>query len=200
MINADHLPVTLWREMIFAIIGAFGLYVILQLISRKKFNMKSFGRLCLALLLITLPGMFAICIGLISPRLLLGMFILLWSSDVFAYFGGKAFGRHKLMPSVSPKKTWEGVFSGLIMVSVAAWGMSYLFPEIALRHWISIGMLVVVFGTIGDLMQSAVKRAAGVKDSGNILPGHGGFWDRFDSFLGSAPWVGAYLMLFYEQT
>ncbi|HLF62408.1 MAG TPA: phosphatidate cytidylyltransferase [Saprospiraceae bacterium] len=148
-----------------------------------------------SILLFTIPGCAAIYLSTISPKLLLGTFILIWSSDVFAYFGGKAFGRYKLAPLISPKKTWEGLISGLLSTGLAAWGLSVLFPENILKDWLITGLLVVIFGTLGDLLQSAIKRAVGVKDSGSLLPGHGGMWDRFDSFLGCIPWVGAYYLL-----
>lgn len=148
-----------------------------------------------SILLFTIPGCAAVYLSTITPALLLGTFILIWSSDIFAYFGGKAFGRHKLAPSISPKKTWEGFFAGLIMTALSAWGISHLFSEIALKDWIATAILVVIFGTLGDLLQSAVKRGVGIKDSGSLLPGHGGIWDRFDSFLGCMPWVGAYYLL-----
>jgi phosphatidate cytidylyltransferase len=151
----------------------------------------------LSLFLFTLPVFFAV--GLIiqeTPKLLLGLFILLWSSDVFAYFGGRAFGKHKLLASISPKKTWEGFACGLAATVLAVWGLSHIFTEITMQDWTVTAVLVVVFGVLGDLLQSAIKRGAGVKDSGTLLPGHGGMWDRFDSFLGCVAWVGMYFVLF----
>jgi phosphatidate cytidylyltransferase len=152
----------------------------------------SFG---LSTILFTIPGILAVSLCMITPKLLLGIFILLWSSDVFAYFGGRLVGRHKLLPSISPKKTWEGFGAGLIATGVVAWGLTYLLPEINTIDWIITGILVVIFGVLGDFLQSTMKRGAGVKDSGRLLPGHGGMWDRFDSFLGCIPWVGAYHLL-----
>lgn len=149
-----------------------------------------------ALILFAVPGVFAVSLVQISPLLLLGIFILIWSNDVFAYFGGRTFGKHKLLPAISPKKTWEGFFFGLFATGFASWGLSRFITQVDTRDWIVMGVLVVIFGTLGDLLQSTFKRAAGIKDSGNILPGHGGIWDRFDSFLGCITWIGMYFLVF----
>lgn len=161
-------------------------------IETLEHSMFCFG---LSAILFTIPGILAVALCTITPKLLLGIFVLLWSSDVFAYFGGRLLGRHKMLPLISPKKTWEGFATGLVVTAFVAWGLTYLIPEISARDWIITGILVVIFGALGDFMQSAIKRGAGVKDSGHILPGHGGMWDRLDSFLGCIPWVGAYHLL-----
>ena len=185
-----------WSEWIVAsCIIAFGLYFFTQMRTEVVRLERRLFMFSTSLILFTLPGFFAVYICDISPILLLGIFILIWSSDIFAYFGGRAFGKHKLLPSVSPKKTWEGFFCGLIAAALAAWGLSYLFTETTTGRWIVTALLVVIFGTSGDLLESVFKRSAGVKDSGALLPGHGGLWDRFDSFLGCLPWVGVYYLL-----
>ncbi len=175
--------------------AAFGIYFFTQLALDTVALEKHLVAFSTSLFVFTIPGLFAIILCALNPKLLLGIFILIWSSDTFAYFGGRAFGRHKLLPRVSPKKTWEGFLSGLIAALLMAWGLRYFFTEGTLADWMITAALVVIFGTMGDLMQSVFKRNAGVKDSGNIFPGHGGFWDRFDSFLGCLPWVGAYYLL-----
>lgn len=124
------------------------------------------------------------------------MFAGIWACDSFAYFGGKAFGRHKLLERVSPKKTWEGAISGAIAAVGACIGMSYLVPGLSWVDGIVIGLIAGVLGQVGDLAESHVKRSCGVKDSSHIIPGHGGILDRFDSLLFVAPVVFIYLMFF----
>lgn len=175
---------------------AFGVFFILQLRTEAeqiRYRIQIFAG---AGIWISLPCVFAIYLCGITPLLLLGVFILIWASDTFAYFGGRAFGKRKLAPRISPNKTWEGFISGLIAALIAAWGLSMWITDLSLTDWMVTGALVAVFGTLGDLLQSVIKRAAGVKDSGYLLPGHGGIWDRFDSFLGCVPIVGIYFILF----
>lgn len=121
----------------------------------------------------------------------------IWCNDIFAYFGGRAFGRHPLAPSISPKKTWEGFFfgfagslAGLFLITAAA-------PDFPLSIATSVPLAIIIslFGPAGDLIASKLKRLAGVKDSSGLLPGHGGFLDRFDSFLFCMPFVFLYLTL-----
>ena len=107
---------------------------------------------------------------------------------------GMALGRHKLFPRLSPKKTWEGAIGGLIFSMVTAFILSLFFDVLILRDWLIVAIIIVVIGTIGDLVESMLKRSAGCKDSGNILPGHGGILDRIDSILFAAPFVVLYLI------
>ena len=129
------------------------------------------------------------------PHYILGYFFLLWSNDTFAYLTGRAFGRTKLFERISPKKTWEGTIGGILCTQGVAYLLSIYFTELPLRDWLVVGGIVSVFGTLGDLVESMFKRSLGVKDSGTILPGHGGILDRFDGVFLSAPFVVTYLML-----
>lgn len=122
------------------------------------------------------------------------LFILIWSSDTFAYFTGKFFGKHKMSPKISPKKTWEGFAGGVILTLVLGFFVEKYFPELR-GNWMVVGVLVAVFGPLGDLVESQLKRNFGVKDSGNIIPGHGGILDRLDSFIICAPVVYLYFIL-----
>jgi phosphatidate cytidylyltransferase len=131
------------------------------------------------------------------------MFI--WIYDTGAYLTGMTFGRHKLFERVSPKKSWEGVYGGILFCILLGWGLSYdtfwnfihinVHDGIRLStlEWIGMGVVVAIFSTFGDLIESFVKRSVGVKDSGTILPGHGGLWDRFDSLLMATPALVIYL-------
>ncbi|MFD2247951.1 phosphatidate cytidylyltransferase [Pontibacter ruber] len=126
---------------------------------------------------------------------ILGYFFLLWASDSGAYLFGRWLGRHKLFERISPHKSWEGSAGGACCALLVAFLNAQLFHIHTLTHWLSIAILVVVFGTYGDLFKSMMKRSLAIKDSGTILPGHGGILDRFDSLLGSAPFVFLYLIL-----
>jgi len=125
----------------------------------------------------------------------LSVFVFLWLNDSGAYCVGSLIGHHKLFPRISPGKSWEGSIGGAIVVLAAAWAISqYLDQEmLTLPEWMGLGLVVVVFGTWGDLTESLFKRTLGIKDSGNILPGHGGMLDRFDSSLMAIPAAVVYL-------
>lgn len=131
-----------------------------------------------------------------SPGIIIGFFILLWANDSGAYLSGASLGRHKLFERISPKKTWEGFFGGIIMGITVAWLLSGWLGVVDTTHWIIIAIIISIAGTYGDLVESMLKRSIGVKDSGNIMPGHGGFLDRFDSAIISFPLVYLFITLF----
>ncbi len=134
-----------------------------------------------------------------NPKILISIFILIWANDTFAYLVGKSLGRNKLFPSVSPKKTIEGFIGGLVFTIISSILLSkfYIEPKI-LYIWIVIAIIVSIFSTLGDLIQSKFKRVAGVKDSGKIMPGHGGVLDRLDSIIFVIPFINLfYLILYY---
>ncbi|SHK12179.1 phosphatidate cytidylyltransferase [Hymenobacter psychrotolerans DSM 18569] len=116
-------------------------------------------------------------------RRVLALLLLVWSSDIGAYAAGKTFGKHKLAPKISPGKTWEGAIGGFLLTLAMGWAMGYLLPELSLTYRLVVAGVVAVFGPLGDLAESMLKRSVGVKDSGRIMPGHGGLLDRFDAFL-----------------
>jgi phosphatidate cytidylyltransferase len=128
-----------------------------------------------------------------AKLLIMGIFILIWVNDTFAYIVGKTLGRHKLYPAVSPKKTIEGTLGGFIFALVAAYVMGLYDSFLNTPQWMILAAVIVIAGSLGDLVESKLKRAAGVKDSGAILPGHGGMLDRLDSLVFAAPF--AYLTL-----
>lgn len=126
---------------------------------------------------------------------ILGYFLIIWSNDSFAYFAGRLFGKHKLFERISPNKTWEGFFGGMLAGLLCAYILSCYIDFLSRIDWIIIAFIISIFGTLGDLAESKLKRSLQIKDSGNILPGHGGFLDRFDATLLAAPAVFVYIML-----
>ena len=130
-----------------------------------------------------------------TPWLLLGVFVILWTHDTFAYLTGSMFGKHPLYKSISPKKSWEGSIGGFGFALIAAYVISIFSPDLDTWKWFMIAVIITFFGTIGDLAESLLKRRAGVKDSGILLPGHGGVLDRFDSMLFVSPLVLVFVLL-----
>lgn len=128
-------------------------------------------------------------------KIVLGYMILLWSNDTFAYITGTLAGKHRLFPEISPKKTWEGTFGGVLMTIIASIVISYTTNSLTIVNWILIGVITGITGTLGDLTESKIKRNLDVKNSGTFLPGHGGMLDRVDSMLISLPCVFLYLYL-----
>jgi phosphatidate cytidylyltransferase len=133
--------------------------------------------------------------GSYSYEILFGCWFILWSNDTGAYLAGSAFGKNKLFPRVSPGKSWEGCVGGAIIAYVITFIISGWYTTITRFDWYVIATILIVIGTFGDLVESLYKRSLHVKDSGTILPGHGGILDRFDSLLMSIPFVFIYLYL-----
>ncbi len=131
-----------------------------------------------------------------AQLLIMGIFILIWVNDSFAYLVGSTWGHTKLYPSISPKKTVEGTVGGFIFAMAAAYIMAHWETSISLLQWLILAFVIIVAGSLGDLLESKLKRVAGVKDSGAILPGHGGMLDRLDSLVFAAPFAYLTLIIF----
>lgn len=169
----------------------------------KKFERKPFTNIAFTFLGIfyvavpfTLLNIAAFEDGIYNYQIVFGCLFILWASDTGAYFAGTFFGRRKLFERISPKKSWEGFFGGAALALIFAYGLSVYFHSLILTQWLIVGLLIIVGGTFGDLVESLLKRSIEIKDSGNSLPGHGGFLDRFDGLLISAPFIVAYLEIF----
>jgi phosphatidate cytidylyltransferase len=134
--------------------------------------------------------------GAYNFQVIWGCLFILWASDTGAYFAGTYFGKHKLFERISPKKSWEGAIGGAFLATVFAVGIAYYFRSLAFWQWMVIDALIIVGGIYGDLVESLLKRSIEIKDSGHSLPGHGGFLDRFDGLLISAPFIVAFLKIF----
>jgi phosphatidate cytidylyltransferase len=147
---------------------------------------------------VVLPFVFLTKIPMINqifvPSIIISIFILIWTNDTFAYIVGKSIGKNKLFESISPKKTIEGFIGGVVFAIIASIIIAKYYVEMPIFGWIISALMVGVFGTIGDLVESKFKRVANVKDSGNIMPGHGGMLDRLDSVIFVAP----FLFLLYK--
>ncbi len=130
--------------------------------------------------------------GHYNSHLAIGIMIMLWSSDVGAYFTGVRFGKHKLFERISPKKSWEGMAGAFLFALVASIVLGTYFHDLSYFHWCIIGLIIVITGTYGDLIESLFKRSIARKDSGSLLPGHGGFLDRFDGLL-----ISLFFIVFY---
>ena len=134
--------------------------------------------------------------GFYDPSIILGCFILIWVNDSFAYMVGKKFGKQKLFYSISPHKTVEGFLGGLLFCCISASIVSrYVDDSISTSNWLTMAIIVSVFGTLGDLIESKFKRESNVKDSGKIMPGHGGILDRLDSIIFASPYIYLFLKL-----
>jgi phosphatidate cytidylyltransferase len=178
----------------FSVVALIGLYEFYKLKLKIKFNT------LLGLIYVLVPCAFLIIMVFdeqknFHPEKVLGMIFFIWINDTGAYLVGSFIGKHKLYERISPNKTWEGTLGGIALCIALSFVMVHIFPQLALKHWVVISVIVAVFGTLGDLVESMLKRMAGIKDSGKLMPGHGGVLDRFDSLFFATPFVFCYLAL-----
>lgn len=174
-------------ECVMLVLSILGIFLP-ELICRHENPILNIGMGLLSLIWILLPLSLLFFVWIPKqPMLVLAFFILIWMADTAAYVFGSLFGKHKLAPNISPGKTWEGFLSSCVFTAGLAVGLYYIpyfqSAGLALWQWIVMALLVEIFGLMGDLIESLFKRKAGVKDSGNIIPGHGGVLDRVDSIL-----------------
>jgi phosphatidate cytidylyltransferase len=169
----------------------------------KKFERKPFSNIAytfLGIVYVAVPisllNIAAFVDGVYNFEIIFGCLFILWASDTGAYFAGTFFGKRKLFERISPKKSWEGFFGGALLALAFAYGLSTFFHSLTLIQWMIVWIIIIVGGTFGDLVESLLKRSIEIKDSGDALPGHGGFLDRFDGLLISAPFIVAYLEIF----
>ena len=181
-------------SLLFAVLGIVSIYEMWKL-RKGKTKILAFLYVLIPFFIIQLFGMtdHDYPNSPFDPSLILLMFVLTWTFDTFAYLFGVRFGKTKIMPSVSPKKSWEGFVGGFIFTIISAYlTVSYL-PSIELNHAIVISLFLPFTATLGDFIESHYKRQAGVKDSGNFIPGHGGMLDRMDAFMITIPVLYIYL-------
>lgn len=220
----DHLPLAAWGTFCGATIITLTFFVELEVISfryyylvvplltstffiklYKKKDEKPFANLgytFLGIIYVAMP--FALLIELIidvnqyKPLLVVGILLILWANDSGAYFAGRALGKRKLFERISPKKTWEGFIGGALLSFLVALLISTYFDVVSQIEWLAVAFIIVITGTLGDLVESLFKRSISIKDSGSVIPGHGGFLDRFDGLLLSLPFIVTFFKLFGE--
>lgn len=193
----------LWQYPSFSVYGFYIVLVLIIELYRKKENpIHNWAYFLLGQIIIALPFSllnFILYMGdQYQPLLLIAVFATIWINDTGAYLVGITFGKHRMFERVSPKKSWEGFWGGAVTALVSGYVFSLIIPEISLLSWLFFSEIVVVFGTFGDLLESLMKRTVHVKDSGDVIPGHGGLLDRFDSMLLVAPAVFIYLSFLFK--
>jgi phosphatidate cytidylyltransferase len=180
---------------------AFVFFIVLYKIQETNRPFINIGLTLLGVIYVALPlALINFCVikdGEYHYQITLGILLLLWASDTGAYFSGKLFGKRKLFERISPKKTWEGSIGGAFLSLVIATGLSFFFEDLLLWQWLVLSLIIVIAGTYGDLIESLFKRSFELKDSGKSLPGHGGFLDRFDGLFIAAPFITAFLRIFF---
>lgn len=184
----------------------YGLYIVLMLVIelyRRKANpLHNWAYFLLGQVIIALPFSllsFILFIESYNPIILIAVFVTIWVNDTGAYLVGMTFGKHRLFERVSPKKSWEGFIGGALAALISGYVFSIYISEINLWQWLIFSEIVVVFGTFGDLLESLLKRTVNVKDSGDVIPGHGGLLDRFDSMLLAAPAIFIFLSFIFNN-
>lgn len=190
-------------------VAGYGLYAlppvlmlafVAELYRKKPYPFINLGLTILGVFYVAMPFALLSIIGFqhgnYTWQPILGTMFLIWSADSGAYFAGKSMGRNKLFERISPGKTWEGWVGGTLLSLGVAWLLAQYMTDLSLFHWLGIAVIVSVFGVLGDLAESLLKRSLGVKDSGSLIPGHGGILDRFDSLLMVVPFIVAFLKLF----
>lgn len=189
-------------------------YIIFPLVSLvymiklyKRFERKPFTNIAFTFLGIfyvaipfSLMNIAAFEYGTYNFEIIFGCLFILWATDTGAYFAGTYFGKSKLFERISPKKSWEGAFGGAALALIFAAGIAYFFTSLPVWQWMIVAAIIIVGGIFGDLVESLLKRSIEIKDSGDSLPGHGGFLDRFDGLLISAPSIVAFLELVQQPT
>lgn len=175
------------------------LWSILELWRKKEQPLVNIAISLFGFIYVCVPFIIAIAINVDDindfPRLV-GMFVLIWTNDTFAFLSGKFFGKTKLFERISPKKTWEGTIGGSIFTLLMAVALSLLFDQEHLFFWIVSALILIPTAILGDLLESLFKRSLNIKDSGNIMPGHGGILDRFDAALFALPFFYMWLIIY----
>lgn len=184
--------------LILYLLALFSLFV-LELFSNSREPFRNLAFVFMGILYIGLPlsllNFLTIHDGQYDYTYVLGIVLLTWANDTAAYVIGSKFGRRKLFPRISPKKTWEGSIGAALVTLGIGWALYTIFPLFSLHGWLGLSLIVILFGSVGDLVESMLKRSIHVKDSGTLLPGHGGLLDRFDSFIFCLPFAVAYVLL-----
>lgn len=187
-----------YQLILLTILALFLAFIPLLFDKKGQQPTRYLGNLFLSVLYIALPLSMLVKIPFLKSEtyqssIILGIFVLVWVNDSFAYLTGNFLGKHKLLKHISPKKTIEGFVGGFIFTLIAGFLLSTQIQILSSNDWLVISFIIGIFGVLGDLVESMFKRKASVKDSGNIIPGHGGVLDRLDSIIFATPFIFAYL-------
>lgn len=201
-LNAKVIPSRSMSEYagIAVFLSFFGAFISI-LFAKKDEVVSHLGKIFLSIIYIAVPFTLIAQIPFINNEFeyinttILGVFILVWINDSFAFLIGKNFGKTKLLERISPNKTIEGFLGGMLFTFICGWILSLFFTKLSFVNWMVFAAIVSIFGVLGDLIESMFKRHAKVKDSSNFIPGHGGFLDRLDSIIFSAPFIFIYLLV-----
>jgi len=171
-----------------------------ELYRRKEDSFIAVAYTLLGVIYVALPfSLLTICAfftGEYRFGIVLGIIFLVWANDIGAYIAGRTLGKNKLFPSVSPKKTWEGSVGGAVLSLAISFGLSQYIHELTTMQWMIMSGIIIVTGSYGDLVESLLKRILAIKDSGEAIPGHGGFLDRFDALVFCLPFITVFLKIF----
>ncbi len=212
--NSNEVRINWWLNILFCLaacylllhsdaIFVFPLFFIWSLIElwrKKEHPLINIGVSLFGFMYICIPILLAITMHHKDENsfpLLAGMFILIWTNDTFAFLSGKFFGKTKLFERISPKKTWEGTIGGVLFTIAMAFALSSLFDSERILFWVISSAIIAPAAIFGDLLESLFKRSLGVKDSGNIMPGHGGILDRFDATFFALPFFYVWCTIYF---
>ncbi|HKK76495.1 MAG TPA: phosphatidate cytidylyltransferase [Saprospiraceae bacterium] len=187
----------IFKIILLYLVGFFITFVI-ELFKTSKNALQYLGFVVLGIVYIGAPfgilNTIAFSEGAYQMHIVLGTVLLIWTNDTAAYLIGSNYGKHHLFPRISPNKTWEGTIGAIITTLIIAFPVSLVFPQFSFGIWLVLALIISLAGGVGDLVESMIKRSLVIKDSSGLLPGHGGFLDRFDAFLFSVPFVAAFLI------
>lgn len=188
---------------VYTIYGLYVVFVIIAELFRKKSDpLHNWAYFIMGQIYVALPFSLLNLILFINgwqPIILLAVFITIWVNDTGAYLFGITFGKHRLFERVSPKKSWEGFIGGAFTALLSGFVFSRFIQDLSLMEWLIFSEIIAIFGTLGDLIESLIKRTVNIKDSGNVIPGHGGLLDRFDSMVLAAPVTFIYLIILFHH-
>ena len=196
---AGFVPAQTWVFLFYGLSAAFWLLLI-PFWLRGKWSLHGVSGLLVGALVLLPTWLAMVQLRAVGPAVLLAVFAVVWMADIAAYFAGRRFGKHKLAPSISPGKTWEGAYGAIVGVLVYGLIVGHFFmADVPLPLWVAALLLVTAVSIVGDLFESMLKRKAGIKDSSNVLPGHGGVLDRIDSLTSTLPVAALAWLLFFQR-
>lgn len=185
--------------VLLTILFALPIVIVAELTRGKERPLENIATSIFGLIYTAVPMALMMLVGFVGeewiPVRVLAIIFIVWINDIFAYLVGCSIGKHKMCPSISPKKSWEGFFGGILFAVAFAMAVGYMM-EGNIYLWGGLGAVVALAGVLGDLVESMIKREYGIKDSGNVIPGHGGILDRFDALLAALPFAYIYMIIF----